>query len=181
MKVLVNGGLNLSELDGWWEEAYDAKLGWAIGDRSGDLDANRDDQDAEELYTTLEGRVLPEFYARDAAGIPRAWLSRVRASMASLTPAYSSTRVICEDMTKAYLPAARSAAGTIGAWRRGGQTNGNMGAPCPPLLARSPYRPTQRRAIGQLPVFHRLDLSRPNGCRGCPGRNLCRSAQGRRA
>ena len=62
------------------------ELGWAIGDRSGDLDANRDDQDAEELYTTLEGRVLPEFYARDAAGIPRAWLSRVRASMANSHP-----------------------------------------------------------------------------------------------
>ena len=181
MKVLVNGGLNLSELDGWWEEAYDAKLGWAIGDRSGDLDANRDDQDAEELYTTLEGRVLPEFYARDAAGIPRAWLSRVRASMATLTPAYSSTRVIREYMTKAYLPAAQAlrerlargaeVAKQMAIWERRVRRCWHGLHIGPPSAAQS----------GNSQRFHRLDLSRRNGCRGCPGRNLCRSAQGRRA
>jgi glycogen phosphorylase len=108
MKVLVNGGLNLSELDGWWEEAYQPELGWAVGDRSDDVAANHDGEDAEELYRTLERQVIPEFYLRDAAGIPRAWLARVRASMASLTPAYSSNRTVREYLTQAYLPAAKA-------------------------------------------------------------------------
>jgi starch phosphorylase len=109
MKILVNGGLNLSELDGWWEEAYEPKLGWAIGERpDGGIEEGTDDQDAECLYTLLERRVIPEFYSRDGAGIPRAWVARIRASMATLTPTYSSTRVVQEYLTNAYLPAARA-------------------------------------------------------------------------
>ncbi|MDE2167196.1 MAG: alpha-glucan family phosphorylase [Alphaproteobacteria bacterium] len=109
MKVLVNGGLNLSELDGWWEEAYEPKLGWAIGDRSDVAGAkDADEREADELYTVLERQVIPEFYSRDRTGIPRRWVARMRASMATLTPAYSSTRVVQEYLTKAYLPAART-------------------------------------------------------------------------
>lgn len=108
MKVLVNGGLNLSELDGWWEEAYDEALGWSIGDRSDRIDGNRDATDAEELYATLERGVVPEFYTRDAAGIPRTWVARIRKSMAYLTPAYSCTRTVGEYLTKAYFPAAEA-------------------------------------------------------------------------
>ena len=85
MKVLVNGGLNLSERDGWWEEAYAPELGWAIGNDGERPEGEGDAEDAEALYAILEQEVVPEFYARDAAGMPRRWLERVRRSMASLT------------------------------------------------------------------------------------------------
>ena len=78
MKVLVNGGLNLSVLDGWWEEAYDPKAGWAIGDGDALDEAARDGRDAATLYDILENKVVPDFYARDVAGLPRDWLARIR-------------------------------------------------------------------------------------------------------
>ena len=84
MKVVVNGGLNVSTLDGWWEEAWASDLGWAIGD--GWVYPNADEQDrreAEELYALLEQQVVPAFYDRDAAGVPFAWVARMRRSMAS--------------------------------------------------------------------------------------------------
>ena len=87
MKVLVNGGLNLSELDGWWAEAYAPEVGWALGDglEHGD-DPAVDAAEAERLYDLLENEIIPEFYDRDADGIPRRWIARVRESMARLTP-----------------------------------------------------------------------------------------------
>ncbi|AMN48097.1 starch phosphorylase [Steroidobacter denitrificans] len=107
MKVLVNGGLNLSELDGWWAEAYRPEVGWAIGDGNehGD-DPAWDAIEAEQLYEILEKQVAPEFYVRDQHGIPRAWVGRMRASMASLTPTYSANRSVREYTERHYLPAA---------------------------------------------------------------------------
>jgi starch phosphorylase len=109
MKVLVNGGLNLSELDGWWAEAYTPEVGWAIGDRAehGD-DPGWDAAEAEALYLLLEREIIPEFYARNAQGIPVQWVARVRESMARLTPRYSASRVIAEYTEQHYLPAAAS-------------------------------------------------------------------------
>jgi starch phosphorylase len=109
MKVLVNGGLNCSVLDGWWDEAYKEEAGWAIGDGHGGFAAEVDPRDAESLYEVLENRIIPEFYDRDAAGLPRAWLQRVRKSMSTLTSEFSSTRMIEEYVEKAYLPLARMA------------------------------------------------------------------------
>jgi glycogen phosphorylase len=106
MKVLVNGGLNISELDGWWAEAFDPELGWAIGTTTQPDERTQDDVDAAELYALLEQQVLPAFYDRDAAGIPRAWLARVRQSMARLTPRFSATRMLRDYLDQAYLPAA---------------------------------------------------------------------------
>ena len=103
MKVLVNGGLNLSERDGWWEEAYAPELGWAIGDGREHPEGEGDAEDAEALYAILEQEVVPEFYARDAAGMPRRWLERVRRSMASLTPTYSSSRMARDYVEQYYL------------------------------------------------------------------------------
>ena len=76
MKVLVNGGINLSELDGWWAEAYTPEVGWALGDgqEHGD-DPAWDAVEAEALYDLLEREVIPEFYTRDEQGIPTAWVS----------------------------------------------------------------------------------------------------------
>jgi len=103
MKVLVNGGLNLSELDGWWAEAYRADAGWALG---GDDGPASDADDAERLYSLLEREIVPEFYARDAQGIPRAWVERIRASMANLAPSFSSNRMMREYVDRHYRPAA---------------------------------------------------------------------------
>jgi glycogen phosphorylase len=107
MKVLVNGGLNCSILDGWWDEAYQADVGWAIGDGRGGDAAAVDERDAASLYDTLEQRIIPEFYDRDADGLPRAWLARIRRSMSTLTPAFGSTRMVREYVEKAYLPMAK--------------------------------------------------------------------------
>jgi starch phosphorylase len=109
MKVLVNGGLNLSELDGWWAEAYNPDVGWALGDgqEHGD-DPAWDAVEADQLYCLLEREVVPEFYARDAKGIPTAWVARMRESMAQLTPRFSADRAVREYVERQYLPAAGS-------------------------------------------------------------------------
>jgi starch phosphorylase len=107
MKVLVNGGINLSELDGWWAEAYTPEVGWALGDgREHDDDPAWDAVEAEALYDLLEREVIPEFYARDGQGIPTAWVARMRESMASLTPRFSANRAVGEYTEQHYLPAA---------------------------------------------------------------------------
>jgi starch phosphorylase len=109
MKVLVNGGLNLSTLDGWWAEAYVPNVGWALGDgQSHGGDPAWDVRDARELFDLLERQVIPEFYARDATGRPQTWLARVRESMASLTPAYSANRSVRQYVEECYVPAAAS-------------------------------------------------------------------------
>ena len=107
MKVLVNGGINLSELDGWWAEAYAPEVGWALGDgqEHGD-DPAWDAAEAEALYDLLERAVIPEFYTRDEHGIPTAWVARMRESMARLTPRFSSNRAVREYTEQHYLPAA---------------------------------------------------------------------------
>ena len=106
MKVLANGGLNISELDGWWAEAYTPEIGWAIGDgREHGADAAWDTSEVESLYTLLEQQVVPEFYDRDAQGLPSKWLRRVRESMATLTPEFSASRAIREYTNDHYLPA----------------------------------------------------------------------------
>jgi starch phosphorylase len=107
MKVLVNGGINLSELDGWWAEAYSPELGWALGDgqEHGD-DPSWDAAEAEALYDLLERQVIPEFYTRDEQGIPTAWVARMRESMARLTPQFSANRTVREYTEQHYIPAA---------------------------------------------------------------------------
>ncbi len=107
MKVLVNGGLNLSELDGWWAEAYTPEVGWALGDgKEHDHDPAWDAAEAEALYTLLEGEVIPEFYTRDPKGIPIAWVRRIRESMARLTPRFSANRSVREYTEQYYIPSA---------------------------------------------------------------------------
>ena len=103
MKVLANGGLNLSVLDGWWSEAYTADVGWAI---DVGCSASDDARDAEKLYRILEEEVVPLFYRRDEQGSPGAWLARVRHSVAQLTPRFSANRMLAEYVEGMYLPAA---------------------------------------------------------------------------
>lgn len=107
MKVLVNGGLNLSELDGWWAEAYSPEVGWAIGDgREHDHDPAWDWAEAEQLFNVLEQEVVPAFYTRDDRGIPQAWVAKMRESMARLAPQFSANRTVREYAELYYLPAA---------------------------------------------------------------------------
>ncbi len=107
MKVLINGGLNLSELDGWWAEAYSPEVGWALGDgREHGDDPAWDAAEAVTLYELLEREVIPEFYARDEQGIPTAWVARMRESMARLTPQFSANRTVRDYAERYYLPAA---------------------------------------------------------------------------
>jgi starch phosphorylase len=122
MKVLVNGGINLSELDGWWAEAYTPEVGWALGDgQEHDDDTAWDAIEAEALYDLLEREVIPEFYTRDEQGIPNAWVTRMRESMARLTPQFSTSRAMREYTQQHYLPSASAYLaravdkGTIGA------------------------------------------------------------------
>ncbi|MCX5877004.1 MAG: alpha-glucan family phosphorylase, partial [Deltaproteobacteria bacterium] len=121
MKVLVNGGLNLSELDGWWAEAYTPEVGWALGDgqEHGD-DPAWDAAEAVTLYERLEQEVIPEFYARDEQGIPKAWVARMRESMARLTPRFSANRAVREYTEKHYLPASL-------AYRKRADNKGDVG------------------------------------------------------
>lgn len=108
MKVLANGGLNLSELDGWWAEAYCPEVGWALGDglERGD-DPAWDAEEAMRLYDLLENEVVPEFYNRNEKGIPASWVSRIRESMARLTPQFSANRAVREYTEKFYIPGAQ--------------------------------------------------------------------------
>ncbi|MDP1768908.1 MAG: alpha-glucan family phosphorylase [Nitrospirota bacterium] len=108
MKVLVNGGLNLSELDGWWAEAYAPEVGWALGDGREHPEPEYDAVEATKLYELLEQQVVPEFYDRDHAGIPHAWLTRIRASMSRLTPQFSSNRMVREYVDTIYSAASVS-------------------------------------------------------------------------
>jgi starch phosphorylase len=108
MKLLANGGLNLSILDGWWDEAYDREVGWAIGNGEEYANAEYQDQvESEALYHILENDVVPLFYDRDAAGIPRGWLAKMKASMKKLSPVFSTNRMVAEYAERFYLPAAK--------------------------------------------------------------------------
>ncbi len=107
MKLLANGGLNLSILDGWWDEAYDREVGWAIGSGEEFADpAYQDQVESEALYNILENDVVPLFYDRDSMGIPRGWLAKVKASMKKLSPIFSTNRMVAEYAERFYLPAA---------------------------------------------------------------------------
>ncbi|MDR3204056.1 MAG: alpha-glucan family phosphorylase [Deltaproteobacteria bacterium] len=103
MKALVNGVLNLSILDGWWDEGYNPKYGWAIG--SGEVDSNQELQDQTEsqaLYNLLERQVGPDFYTRTSDGIPVAWCEMMRQSIKDLVPRFNSHRMVLEYYERFY-------------------------------------------------------------------------------
>ena len=105
MKAAYNGELNLSVLDGWWAEAYDGSNGWAI-DGSEDADAAaKDARDAAALFDLLEREIIPMYYDRDAAGIPHAWIARIKASLRTIGPRFCATRMLDEYARKIYTPA----------------------------------------------------------------------------
>jgi starch phosphorylase len=105
MKILANGGLNLSQLDGWWAEACTEEVGWGIGDGA-EHGPEFDARDADQLYELLEQQVVPAFYERDGQGVPNQWIRRMRASMATLVTQFSADRAVREYTEHYYLPAA---------------------------------------------------------------------------
>jgi len=106
MKVVPNGGLNCSILDGWWDEGYEPGVGWAIGDRSDYGDSGHQDWlDSRAFYQLLENDITPTFYHRVDNGVPRDWIRMVKTSIAHLAPQFSMSRMVCEYATKFYIPA----------------------------------------------------------------------------
>ena len=99
----MNGGLNLSILDGWWLEGYDGSNGFAIGNGSDTTDvAAVDALDAESLYRTLEQDVVPTFYARDNNGVPRQWIAMMKRAIESLAPRFNSNRMVEDYVRQIY-------------------------------------------------------------------------------
>jgi glycogen phosphorylase len=106
MKVAFNGGINLSALDGWWDEAYESDVGWAIGKGEVYTDMDyQDDVESHALYDLLEKELIPSFYDRDTEGLPRLWLDRMKMSMRRLCPVFSINRMVQEYAVRMYLPA----------------------------------------------------------------------------
>jgi len=108
MKVVMNGGLNFSVLDGWWCEGYDAGTGWAIGE--GKEYANREAQDladSAEIYRILEEEIVPKYYERSGEGLPVHWIGMMKTSISTLAPRFGSQRMLREYLERMYLPAAK--------------------------------------------------------------------------
>ena len=106
-KVVLNGGLNLSILDGWWAEAYDGSNGFAIGQgRSHRLDEVTDRRDAEFLYDVLENQVIPKYYDREVDGLPRQWIEMMMNSISTLAWRFSAHRMVMDYTKSMYVPAA---------------------------------------------------------------------------
>jgi starch phosphorylase len=105
MKTTSHGCLNLSILDGWWREGFDGTNGFAIGPDSHPSNIDEQDRvDSFNLYKSLTEEVIPEFFNRDANGIPRQWIYRIRRSLATLAAEYSTWRMVQEYTRKYYLP-----------------------------------------------------------------------------
>jgi starch phosphorylase len=104
MKATLNGALHLSELDGWWDEAYAPGMGWALGeglpeDLVGDA---HDAAEARQLMDLLEYEILPQFFDRDDAGVPRRWIEQVARSIQTMAPRFSAQRMVTEYVGRFY-------------------------------------------------------------------------------
>jgi starch phosphorylase len=105
-KVPINGGVNVSVLDGWWAEGFRGDNGWAIGDGHVDPDtAAQDRADAESLYRVLSEEVIPRFFSRDVGGFPREWLRVMKASIESVVAPFSAHRMVRDYVVGSYVPA----------------------------------------------------------------------------
>jgi starch phosphorylase len=128
MKSALNGGLNLSIKDGWWDEWYDGNNGWAIPSADGVEDPDhRDDLEATALYDLIENEVAPRFYDLDSEGVPTRWIEMVRHTLKSLGPKVLATRMVRDYVRTLYAPAVRTArslntdfkgAAELAAWKK---------------------------------------------------------------
>jgi glycogen phosphorylase len=128
MKSALNGGLNLSIRDGWWDEWYDGENGWEIPSADGVVDeVRRDDLESNGLYTLLERTVTPKFYERNEHGVPPRWIEMVRHTLQTLGPKVLASRMVSDYVERYYLPAAQSLRRTIAAADGGGGVDGEGG------------------------------------------------------
>jgi starch phosphorylase len=167
MKVCCNGGLNLSILDGWWCEGYDGENGWAIGAGEEYTDLTyQDDVESRAIYDLLEQEIVPLFYNRSSDGLPRGWLKRMKRSMMTLCPVFSTGRMVAEYLTTCYLPSAQRAtrlsgdnlqkANALAQWRQGLQRGwGQVKVESVEVNAADPMQ-----VGGELPVTVRVNLGR---------------------
>ena len=102
MKSVINGGLQLSVLDGWWAEGFDGKNGWALAGGIDEDHTAQDERDVDALHRTMDEEVVPAFYDRDEHGLPTAWLTRMRESLKTLGPRFSATRMLSEYLSGPY-------------------------------------------------------------------------------
>jgi glycogen phosphorylase len=129
MKSALNGGLNLSIRDGWWDEWYDGENGWEIPSADGLNDeTRRDDLEAGALYDLLEHAVVPKFYERDERGVPPRWIEMVRHTLQTLGPKVLASRMVRDYVERYYVPAAQSLRRTVGAAPDGGEGGGEFSA-----------------------------------------------------
>jgi starch phosphorylase len=106
MKAALNGALNFSVLDGWWREAYNGRNGWSIGeDRDLGSQAVQDEQDIESIYETLEKSIIPTYYERDQHDMPQAWVARIKESLKTNIPRFSTRRMVKEYVERLYVQA----------------------------------------------------------------------------
>lgn len=147
MKAGINGTLNVSVLDGWWEEGYDGKNGWAVKPASDDTEAVlRDKDESQSFYEILQDQVIPMYYRRGKFGYSPEWVKMAKYSMTSLLPRYNATRMVSEYVSKFYVPAKEQGAQyarddfanakSIAAWKAkvsaawGGVSLRRLDAPC---------------------------------------------------
>jgi starch phosphorylase len=150
MKSALNGGLNLSIRDGWWDEWYDGENGWDIPSSDGVADANRrDDLEAGALYDLLEQSVAPKFYDRDDHGVPPRWIEMVRHTLQTLGPKVLASRMVRDYTERYYTPAAQSLRRTVGDERAGGHPDYR------PARELAAYR---RRALQAWPKIRITDV-----------------------
>ncbi|MDT5276395.1 MAG: glycogen phosphorylase, partial [Mycobacterium sp.] len=149
MKSALNGGLNLSIRDGWWDEWYDGENGWAIPSASGVTDDDRRDSlEAAALYDLLQKSVAPKFYERDEHGVPRRWIEMVRHTLQTLGPKVLASRMVRDYVEGYYLPAAQSLRRTV-------SVDGDGHAAFDPARELADYR---RRAYEAWPQIHITDV-----------------------
>src|SRR3954462_13374384 len=173
MKAGMNGAINLSILDGWWDEGYDGSNGWAIKPASPDLDPHRRDyEEARTLYEVLQDQVIPLYYRKTNGGLSPEWVQIAKRSMASLLPRYDAARMLGEYVANFYLPAARQglryrengyeSAKTVAAWKAKVRTA------WPGVLARRLGTPRARVRFGDsAPVEVAVKLN------GLPPQDIC--------
>ena len=114
-KVVLNGGLNLSVLDGWWAEAYDGLNGFGIGQGETHTSVDvHDRRDAEALAAVLSDQVIPLYYDRDRDGLPRGWIARMKRAIRTLGWRFSAQRMVADYVLKTYVPAAGGTSSQMG-------------------------------------------------------------------
>jgi starch phosphorylase len=149
MKSVLNGGLNLSIRDGWWDEWYDGENGWEIPSADGVAEERRDDLEASALYELLERSVAPKFYERDEHGVPPRWIEMVRHTLQTLGPKVLASRMVRDYVEQYYRPASQSLRRTVGVGADGGR------ATFGPARELAAYR---RRALQAWPKIHITDV-----------------------